>query len=71
MYVFGAELTKVYADYLDHGDIRMPHERERGRFADAGEGLQAPPAAASTRTPVQAGIFAFAAGLVLGWWRRR
>ncbi|HEY5684356.1 MAG TPA: YihY/virulence factor BrkB family protein [Acidimicrobiia bacterium] len=71
VYVFGAELTKVYADYLDHGDIRPPHERERGRFADEGDRPPAPPADVSTRAPVQAGIFAFAAGLVLGWWKKR
>jgi membrane protein len=26
--VFGAEVTKVYGDYLEHGDIAMPSERE-------------------------------------------
>ena len=72
VYVFGAELTKVYADYLEHGDIRLPHEREVGRFADAHlEQAPAAPEEASRRKLAEAGVFAFAAGLVLGWWRRK
>jgi membrane protein len=72
VYVFGAELTKVYADYLEHGDIRPPHDRQRGRFADAVE--QVPPSPdreASAAKLAQAGIFAFTAGMILGWWKKR
>ncbi len=39
VFVFGAELTKVYADYLRFGDIVNPTQRERrGRVEAAGPG---------------------------------
>ena len=31
VYLFGAEVTKVYADYLEYGDIRQPVERGSDR----------------------------------------
>lgn len=71
VYVFGAELTKVYADYLEHGDIRLPHERESGRFSASVEAVPAAPTEPTPSHLARAGIFAFAAGLILGWWKRR
>ncbi len=63
IFLFGAEVTKVYADYLEHGDIRQPSERETA--ADAAPrrpvGLQAPTAV----------VWAFLVGVAVGWWRRR
>lgn len=73
VYVFGAELTKVYADYLEHGDIRLPHERGAGRFAGSStaDETSRPDSAGRDDRLVEVGVFAFAVGLVLGWWRRR
>src|SRR5690606_15564901 len=33
IYLFGAEVTKVYADFLEYGDLKQPSEREREREA--------------------------------------
>ncbi len=70
VYVFGAELTKVYADYLEHGDIRLPHERSSGRFSGEIEPELGSPADPSAGKLAKTGLFAFAAGLLLGWWRK-
>lgn len=65
VYLFGAEVTKVYNDYLETGDIKRPNIREDTR--DAPEAVVAEP-----REPVPiAAITAFLSGLFLGWWRRR
>jgi membrane protein len=66
VYLFGAEVTKVYADYLEFGDVVPPHERAESRFAEAidatvrAERRQAPPGT------VNASVFAFLAGLFIG-----
>ena len=63
IFLFGAEVTKVYADYLQHGDILQPSVRE----ANGGE--QEPP-----REPIPAPtavVWAFLVGLAVGRWRRR
>lgn len=71
VYLFGAEVTKVYADYLEFGDVMAPHERAESRFREAvqdsvlREGRVVPPRTAN------ASVFAFVVGLALGWWRRR
>ncbi len=63
IFLFGAEVTKVYADYLEHGDILQPSAREA---AAADTGRQAP------AEPVpKAAVWAFLVGLAIGWWRRR
>lgn len=71
VYLFGAEVTKVYADYLEFGDVVPPHERAESRFvAEVTESISA----ASRRSPpgtVNASVFAFLTGLVLGWRRRK
>lgn len=68
IYLFGAEFTKVYADYVSHGDIAQPSAREESRRPDI-------PAdevrAAATRDLIASvGVFSFLAGLVLGWFKR-
>ena len=68
VFVFGAEVTEVYADYLDHGDVVAPSERVHAH----------PPvlAAGSPEPVVQAkaakqGLGAFIAGVAVGWAARR
>ncbi|MFP5332478.1 MAG: YihY/virulence factor BrkB family protein [Acidimicrobiia bacterium] len=71
VYLFGAEVTKVYVDYLEFGDVVAPHEREESRFYEAvtaavrDEQRRPPPKVVDT------GVFAFLAGLVIGMRRRR
>lgn len=71
VYLFGAEVTKVYADYLEFGDVVAPHDREESRFYESvseairGEQRRPPPRV------VDAGVFAFLAGLVIGWRKRK
>ena len=70
IYLFGAEVTKVYADYLEHGDIQAPAERREAER----EALLRRADLASRRTPDSAGrtgLVAFAVGLVAGWIARR
>jgi membrane protein len=66
IYLFGAELTKVYDDYLEHGDIRAPSHRARLAVA-ASRPEEGPPAT----SPLRHGIMAFLIGLVTGWVARR
>lgn len=71
VYVFGAEVTKVYADYLQFGDLVPPHERAESQFmAAAEESLRAerrrtPPGAANRS------VFAFLVGLLIGFRRKK
>ena len=62
IFFFGAEVTKVYADYLEHGDIVQPSARQA-------RPPTTPPAEAAS-TP-RAAVWAFLVGLAVGWWRRR
>ncbi|MEX0757170.1 MAG: YihY/virulence factor BrkB family protein, partial [Acidimicrobiia bacterium] len=70
VYLFGAEVTKVYADYLEFGDVMPPHQRAESRFvAEVTESV----ASAARRSPpgtVNASVFAFLTGLAMGWRRR-
>lgn len=63
IYLFGAEVTKVYVDLLQHGDLMQPSERaralERARWeASRSRGSEA---------PARTGMTAFLIGLVTGW----
>ena len=60
VYLFGAEVTKVYADYLEYGDIRQPGERGSDRD-DRPVGRIVPDTANGSRT------VAFSTGAVLGF----
>lgn len=71
VYLFGAEITKVYADYLDFGDVVPPHERAESRFVESVENSLRTEARKSPPGTVNASVFAFVAGLVLGWRKRR
>jgi membrane protein len=65
VYLFGAEVTKVYNDFLEKGDIRPPTHRE---------GDEEPPEVIihepSQPLPLAA-LFAFLGGLFVGWRRDR
>jgi membrane protein len=69
VYLFGAEVTKVYADYLEFGDVVAPHDRAESQFAAAvadalrDEDRKTPPGT------VNASVLAFLIGLAVG--RRR
>lgn len=63
IYLFGAEVTKVYADFLVHGDVMSPTQRRA-----------APPIPPPDREPesgLRTGLVAFAIGLFTGWAARR
>jgi len=62
VFLFGAEVTKVYNDYLEGGDVAPPSARP----LKTPEPLVAEPPPLATST-----LVAFLAGLVLGWRRRR
>jgi membrane protein len=70
VYVFGAEVTKVYVDYLEHGDVQLPHEREGAVRAVPFDGgrLSSEAEAPSAR---KAGFLGLVVGAVLGWTARR
>ena len=65
VYLFGAEVTKVYNDYLEKGDIKPPAER--------GEGQESPDVVVhEPKQPLPlAALFAFLGGLFVGWRRDR
>jgi len=60
-YLFGAEVTKVYADYLRYGDVTLPSERTHRTVSVAS---QQPPSGPSRGTNATK---AFALGAFLGW----
>lgn len=65
VYFFGAEVTKVYNDYLENGNIKPPAER--------GVGQETPDVVIhepSQPLPLAA-LFAFLGGLFVGWRRDR
>ena len=74
VYLFGAEVTKVYGDYLRYGDILQPSVREEQ--VDEAQ-LARLRARADRRRPGKAkvaaetGVFAFLAGLIVGWFGAR
>ncbi|MFV1962359.1 MAG: YihY/virulence factor BrkB family protein [Acidimicrobiia bacterium] len=66
VFLFGAEVTKVYNDFLDAGDIKSPSLRDK-ETAHAPDMVVADPPEA---LPVTA-ILAFLGGLFVGWRRSR
>ena len=69
IYLFGAEITKTYADYLRHGDVRQPSLREQHRPPEVTDEMLRQ--AATTDVIARVGVFAFVAGLFLGMFKRR
>lgn len=62
VFFFGAEVTKVYDDYLDSGDVKPPSARDEYRP----EVVVSEP----ERPLPLAALFAFVTGLFVGWRRR-
>lgn len=65
IYLFGAEVTKVYVDYLHHGDLVQPSEREQELERRRREALAR--RLDEQESPVRSGIVAFVIGLFAGW----
>ncbi len=65
VYLYGAEVTKVYNDYLEEGDIKPPAQRE-----DDEEAPDVVVHEPSQPLPLAA-LFAFLGGLFVGWRRDR
>jgi len=64
IYVFGVEVTKVYADYLAYGDVVAPTERSTSSvFEEPVEDEED----RSPRRPVPGALIAFLLGLATGW----
>lgn len=70
IYVFGAEVTKVYADYLTYGDILATVERP-APLSVAVETEEAAAEPAPPESPWRTGVIAFLIGLFTGWAARR
>jgi membrane protein len=62
VFIFGAEVTKVYHDYLMRGRVALPGDRP----VEISEPVVAEPPSLGTST-----LVAFLAGLAVGWRRRR
>ena len=62
VFLFGSEVTKVYDDYLDNGDVRPPSARDEHRPDIVVSEPERP-------LPLAA-VLAFFAGLLVGWRRR-
>jgi membrane protein len=60
VYLYGAEVTKVYSDYLHFGDVRQPSEREEVPVA-----ATSAPASVVSPSPPRTG--SFLSGAAVGW----
>lgn len=67
VFVFGAEVTKVYADYLVHGDVVAPSVRTAAPTSAAAATASEP----GRPKKGNQGVGAFLAGLAVGWAARR
>lgn len=67
IYLVGAEFTKVYAGYLTHGDIVSSAVRADRRRPDVT--ADEVRAAATSDLIARVGVFAFLAGLLVGWFK--
>ncbi|MEA1902039.1 MAG: YhjD/YihY/BrkB family envelope integrity protein, partial [Actinomycetota bacterium] len=65
VFLFGAQVTKVYADYLAEGDVMQPSLRERA--------LSEPNAIVAEPAPPvpKAAVLGFLGGLFVGWRRTK
>jgi len=74
IFLFGAEVTKVYADFLAYGDVLPPSHRPGSSAfepADVREGEPSPTRSPRAELPARTGIVAFVVGLVVGWFAGR
>lgn len=63
VFLYGAEVTKVYNDYIETGEIVAPNQRDEQPTAEA---IVAEP----ERSVPLAAVFAFLGGLFVGWRRK-
>lgn len=68
IYLFGVEVTKVYADYLAFGDVLPPSERPTKPSFEPGEASEM---SEPKESVWRSGVVAFVIGLVTGWAARR
>ena len=69
VFLFGGVVTKVYSDFLTHGDVRAPTERKQTLLD---ESLAVDLVVAEPPTPLPVGaVTGFLAGLFVGWRRSR
>lgn len=68
VYLFGAEVTKVYADYLRFGDIVQPSVRTARRRVDENQPpVDRRPGGPDEESLAKVGVIAFVFGGLLGW----
>jgi membrane protein len=65
VFLYGAEVTRVYADYLSDGDVQQPLLRSAAENEKVETVVAEPPQALPTAAAV-----GFLAGLIVGWRRR-
>jgi membrane protein len=66
VYLYGAEVTKVYADYLEFGDVLPPFERAESRFAQAVADAVNTETEEKSPGTASASLLAFVVGWLLG-----
>ncbi len=66
VYLYGAEVTKVYVDYLEFGDVLPPFERTESRFAEAVAHAVSSEKVERSAGVANASLVAFVAGWALG-----
>jgi membrane protein len=66
VYLYGAEVTKVYADLLEFGDVLPPFERAESRFAEAVAHAVSTEKVDKSPGVANASFVAFVAGWLLG-----
>lgn len=64
VFLFGAQVTKVYSDYLEHGDVLQPSLR-----AAQGDAVAAGESEVPHEPVPKAALFGFLGGLFVGWRR--
>ena len=60
VFLFGAIMTRVYADFLEHGDVMQPAERENLLLASE-------PDPEEVEKASNAAVLGFLGGLLVGW----
>jgi membrane protein len=70
VYLLGAEVTKVYGDYLEFGDVVQPSERTARQHQDHASVhpiSRSQPGADSEEPTAKVGVTAFVLGALFGW----
>jgi hypothetical protein len=69
VYLLGAEVTKVYGDYLEFGDIVQPSERKARQHPEHApiHPIRRSQPGTEDESVASVGVTAFVLGAVLGW----